>query len=260
MIVKYLLNILPAVFLLVVALIYLCISSTNRYVPTITISASSDGGKTYNSDLKSIPRNTDIYLKYEVSVKANGFWWRFFCNVIKFTIDFPKTFELYDYTGEREENSCIIKSTPQKYLVHISDHGEEKGDDYIATVLKAGKKKNAANSESGVYFVAVSTSDKKNSKDYNVTVSKRAKKEETFSLVASDKPKKAEILFKMPAADAGSDCSLTLSFSPPVKNVYNKTVKLDFTENDGGEKKDDISSTTKIEINNNINVQIPATG
>jgi hypothetical protein len=231
MIVKYLLNILPAVFLLVAALIYLCISSANRYVPTIAISASSDGGKPYLSNLQPIPLAkypyTNIYLKYEVSVKANGFWWQFCDNVIEFTIEFPKAFELYDYTGEKKENPCIIKSTPKKYFTYVSAYGKEKSDDYIVTVLKAAKK-NVANSESGVYSVTVSTSDKKNSKDYNVTVSEIPRKKVSFFLVASDKPKKAEILFKIPVDKAENDHLLTLSFSPPVNTVYNKTVTLKF--------------------------------
>jgi hypothetical protein len=198
--IKYLLNILPAVvailFIALAVIIYFCISSANRYVPTIKTSASSDGGKTYTDNLKSIPRpqNTDIYLKYEVSVKADGFWWRFFRNVIDFTIEYPPGFDLYDYTGVKKGEETCANSEAMYYSVTVSPYGEDNGS------------------------------------RYNVKDSKMAKKKETFSVVASDKPKKAEILFKLSDIKLEKDYPLTLSFSPPVHKVYNKMVTLGFNK------------------------------
>jgi hypothetical protein len=190
MIMKYWINVvLVIIYFLVIALlflIYFCRTNINRYVPTITISASSDGGKTYSGNLQSIPytqnadaQKTDIYVKYEIKVKANGFWWRLFRNKIDFEIEYLPEFELYEYTGEG------------------------KGP---------------------------------------------------FSLAASDKPKKAEILFRLKTPKVGEDYSLTLSFFSPVHKVYIKTVSLNFKDKQENGKNTG-PATTKIKVNGDINVQ-----
>ncbi|MDR0683780.1 MAG: hypothetical protein LBF83_01435 [Spirochaetaceae bacterium] len=129
MIIKSLFNIFPILFIVLfptaAAILYFRNSNINRYVPTITISASSDGGKTYDSNLKSIQyQGADIYVKYEVKVKAKGFWWRFFRNVIGFTIEYPEEFELYDYIRVKKEKTKVNKKK-ETFSLAASDNPQK---------------------------------------------------------------------------------------------------------------------------------------
>jgi hypothetical protein len=171
---------------LIALILYLCFTRANRYVPEIKVTVSEDGGKTYTGSLKSIPRDKDVYVKCEVSVKANGLLWWFFPNIIQFSIKSPvklpaeplKIFELCDYAGLQ-----------------------------------------------------------KTAKDKSKKADKEAK--EMFFVAASNKPKKTEIIFKLPKGNTiEKDCVLTLSFNFPInfpinlpifKKVYNKMVTLSFT-------------------------------
>jgi hypothetical protein len=172
------LNLLSVLAVPVVFMIYLCFTNANRYVPAITITASTDGGKTYTSYLKSLPQGKDIYLKYEVSVKAKGFWQRFFCNVVHFTIEHSNKFELYDFSGK-------VPTGTAKTI-------------FSSNIMEWKKRKIS------------------------------------FSVVAaSSAPKKAEILLKLPHQnneyyDNRENHQITLSFSSPVSNGYDKTITLDF--------------------------------
>ncbi|MDR2143977.1 MAG: hypothetical protein LBP29_06380 [Treponema sp.] len=109
------------VLVLVIVIIKFFYKNPNRYVPTITVSVSTNGGKTYDCNLKSIPRNRDIYLKYEISVKANGLWWRFFCSTVKFDLKFPEGFELYDYPRETKAPEQELDSQKKSFLVAASN-------------------------------------------------------------------------------------------------------------------------------------------
>ncbi|MDR2537031.1 MAG: hypothetical protein LBC46_01880, partial [Treponema sp.] len=51
-------------------------------------------------------------------------------------------------------------------------------------------------------------------------------KKATFSLAASDKPKKAEIIFKISGIKTVDKPMLTISFKSPAQSVYNKVVTL----------------------------------
>jgi hypothetical protein len=97
-----------------------CITNANHYVPTVSITASSDGGKTYSYNLKSLPWGKDIYLKYEVSIKAMGFW-RLLRNTVYFDIDCSGEFKPYDYAEVVEKKnkkpnrySVVASSSPKK--------------------------------------------------------------------------------------------------------------------------------------------------
>ncbi|MDR2052623.1 MAG: hypothetical protein LBP80_04335 [Treponema sp.] len=168
----FILNLIPIVVIAAASIYFCIITAVNRYVPEIKVTVSEDGGKTYTGSLKSIPKGKDIkdiYIKCEVSVKANGLLWRFLPRIIEFPIEYPNGFELCDYTG------------PQK-----------------------------------------------TAKDKSKEADKEAK--ETFFVAASNKPKKTEIIFKLPKANNTIEtCALIFSFDLPIfKKVYNKTVTLDF--------------------------------
>jgi hypothetical protein len=244
----YILNLLSVFAVLVAFMIYLCVTKANRYVPTITVTASVDGGETYTSNLKSLPRKKDIYLKYEVSVKAKGFWWRLFNKVICFTIEFPNEFKLYDYTGKEDTNQKknFANSAAGDYMVTIAPLDAKEayyevcvkakgfGQRFFHNTIKLDKakqKENAVNSTPRDNITTViSGTDIKET--YRVNVSE-VKKRTSFSVVASSAPKKAEIILKLPYQNSEyygqeENRRLTLSFSSPVSNVYDKTITMDF--------------------------------
>jgi hypothetical protein len=154
----YILGLIPFIVIAGAGVYLYIITSANRYIPEIKITVSEDGGRTYTNNLKSIPSDRDIYVKCEVSVKANGLLWRLRPKSIEFTIEPLKEFELCDYTG--------LKAKPAN----------------------------------------------------------------TFYVVVSNRPKKTEVIFKLPKGNKiGRDSKLTVSFkSLFVKKVYDKTVTLGF--------------------------------
>jgi len=54
----------------------------------------------------SVPKSTDTYIKYEVSVKVKRFWHKLYGNRIDFQINYPQErgIELTNYTGVNDNN------------------------------------------------------------------------------------------------------------------------------------------------------------
>jgi hypothetical protein len=182
-------------------------TTANRYVPEIKITTSEDGGKTYTNNLKSIQKYKDIYVKCEVSVRANGLWRQLLSRVIDFTIKYPTDFTLYDYTGVKVEVKAIEKAA--------------KAIEAKAKTIKETAK-------------IIQTAAREIEKEAKA-VTEKSTAAATFSVMASNNPKKNEIIFKRSKDNDtenimnGKDYELTFYFEPPIcKKVHDKTVTLRF--------------------------------
>jgi hypothetical protein len=180
----------------------------NRYIPTITVSASIDGGKTYISNIKSIPYWKTFYLKFEIEIKTKRIFREIFNNVIPFRIiyvpnDLDYRCELYDYSGEFDITSKDNKKYFKQYNVSIKSN-----TDTADSICK-----------------------------YDVFLSMSNEHILQFMTVASDKPKKSEVILKLSRDDSSkyppSDCRFTVCFGDKVHKSYSKTLKLGFVDHLG---------------------------
>jgi hypothetical protein len=85
-----------AVFALLIIWISIFPRKGIRYIPAINISVSNDNIN-YNTNIMSVAISRDFYIKFDVSVKANGILWRLMDNTIPFIIKYPdfKNFECH---------------------------------------------------------------------------------------------------------------------------------------------------------------------
>jgi len=90
-----------SVFLFSWIVIFLYRRKTFSYIPRIDIrvAMSEDNGRTYSDNIHSIPRDTTIFLKYEISAGANFPRYLFpgMSDCFKIVTD---TFDLCDYSGK----------------------------------------------------------------------------------------------------------------------------------------------------------------
>jgi hypothetical protein len=124
---------------------------------------SEDNGKTYSKNLKSIPADTDIYVKCEISVKSSGPWWPLLENTVKFEIESSPGIELCDYSygnyEKKESKGCA-----------------------------------------------------------------------SFTVIASNKPKKSEIIFKIPKKHAKDLFDIEFTYGKKIHEAYNKKTRLNFIQ------------------------------
>ena len=123
-----------------------------------------------------------------MNVKTKGLYWLFFGTKINFTLESPSAFALADYTGLLEGKKA--ENTPKKeYNVTVSDP-------------------------------------EGNSKNYRVTIDPDMTVKNTFTVIASSRPKKTEIILKLPEGKQFEldEVKLTLQFKKPIAEAHNRTI------------------------------------
>ena len=162
---KYLMLILAIVsiiYIFIIFTVYILHNFIISYFPLITpiikISMSKDNGETYSSNIHSIPTETDIFLKYEISAKTS-FLWRFFLNTNEcFWIEFPKKIKLCEASGENRK----------RYYIHALTNRQKIN---ITLKLPANNNKNEKRYELNIIFESEFL------KTYNKTIVLHSKKE-----------------------------------------------------------------------------------
>jgi hypothetical protein len=201
-------------------LIYRCfLSKVNRYIPAISLFVSTDNGKTYSNNLKSVPLDTVVYLKYEISIKPSGLWWVLFGNIVDFDIECPSGIELCDYSYFKRNGKKHVDASPVEYEAEVSPAGADKGSPSKYKVrIKASE----------TYF--------------------------SFRVAASHKPRKPEIIFKIPEQQAETFFSIKFICGKNIHEVYNKYTTLEFIQKPDDEAKPCDSFSEKFYINSDISV------
>jgi hypothetical protein len=159
--------------MLISLLVFPCLFyiKSGLYTPIIKGSVSTDSCKTFTQNGRQFPFEENIYLKYEVSVKTRAYWWLLLCKTVKFKLEYPVNFELCEYT-----NVSKIKG-PEKFNEKINQHN--------VSISEIG------NEERRNYVVIIKEKAEK------VCIQDKGNKETEFSVIASDKPQKAELIFKL---------------------------------------------------------------
>jgi hypothetical protein len=186
----------------------------NRFIPNIKVLISNDFGKTYTESIKAINAGEDFYLKFEIEVKAKGIFWKLWNNIIPVDIKYPEYF-----TIQTKKNS-----QPLKYKCSYYDFT---GDLYIS------KTKNKAYKH---YHVSVEDENKKVNL-YHVSISDCPGRGFAFSAIASNKPKRSEIIFKIQSGNLETNkvnkneiVQFEIKFGKQIHPVYSKTISLEFTD------------------------------
>ena len=99
----------------------------NGYIPSVSVSISKGGGKSFSPNILSLPSEGTLYIKYEVSVKTKGIYWFFFGTKINVTLDYPKAFTLVDYVGSSDKD----KDQTKEYDISVSS-AESTGNYHVA--------------------------------------------------------------------------------------------------------------------------------
>ena len=97
----------------------------NGYIPSVSVSISKDGGKSFSPNILSLPSEGTLYIKYEVSVKTKGIYWFFFGTKINVTLNYPKAFTLVDYVGSSDKDKA------KEYDISVSS-AESTGNYHVA--------------------------------------------------------------------------------------------------------------------------------
>ena len=97
----------------------------NGYIPSVSVSISKDGGKSFSPNILSLPSEGTLYIKYEVSVKTKGIYWLFFGTKINVTLNYPEVFTLVDYSGS------LDKDKAKEYDISVSS-AESTGNYHVA--------------------------------------------------------------------------------------------------------------------------------
>jgi hypothetical protein len=73
-----------------------------RYIPTVKVAVSLDNGKTYKEEnIKIISTGLPFYVKFTLSIKAQGRLWSMGNNIVPVWIEHPETLELDDFVGQK---------------------------------------------------------------------------------------------------------------------------------------------------------------
>jgi hypothetical protein len=169
-------------------------SKANRYIPMVNIFVSKDNGKEYSGHVKSIPLNRVVYIKYEISIRVAGIWWLFFGNIVKFSIDFPSEFELCDYSHCKCEYPGFEITNPREYDVEVSSAG----------------------------------TDKRELSKHRVMIAQATRGRVLFTAIASNKPKKSEIIFKISEQTVKTSFNIEFICGKNIHEAYSKTTTLEF--------------------------------
>jgi hypothetical protein len=178
-------------------------SKANRYIPTINVFVSKDDGETYSNNLKSIPSGRVIYLKYEISVKSPRPWF-LSGNEVSFDVEVPSGIELSDYSYCKYNDEKTTGANPVEYEAKVwSGWGSNKRDPSKYTVL----------------------------------ISETKKTNFSFTVIASNRPRKSEIIFKIPKEMTESSFNIKFIRKKNIHEAYSKSTTLEFFQESTGKAK-----------------------
>jgi hypothetical protein len=190
-----------------------------RYIPSVEVSYSSNGSS-FNSNIYAIPLQKNFYLKFGISIRAKGMLWKLFSNVAGCDITYPTTWVLpiKNMSGFYYEYQCTLH-----------DHQRQ--------IHKEGSPKSCKPAK---YIITAKDAETGTVQKYTVAIYETSNKV-SFKIAASNRPKKAECIFKITqkcrevkGGDANGtnnpNREFSVEFKKKVDRLYSTTIVPGFVD------------------------------